>query len=130
MALFDSNEKEVSLGYVGKETAPVVFPVERVVSIRSYFFNGIYYFKPKDIANLMGLKQPSQFTRDLKDYIGEEKVLKGLITRSFRDKDDDERSPFIPAKEIYGFLLDPVCRNQKCDPEMRRKVAETLELYF
>jgi len=129
MGLFGEMENERMIGYIGRGSEPEVFPVERVVRIKAYPCGDKFLFRCKDIANLLGLKQPFQFTADLKSFLGSDHVLSGKDTLDFRDIDDHDRTPFVTADDLYRFLTSSVMR-QKCSEGMKDKVTEGLLRYM
>jgi len=109
MNLFGNNATSMSVeGYVTKKKKPIpaIFPVERVIRMQTFLYQGKYYFRTRDAAALLGLKQPFQFTADCKKHLGEYAILKGDRTKPFRTNDDTDQVTFIEALDLLNYLRD------------------------
>lgn len=130
--LFETNENRNCIeGYVsGKENEqlPDMFPVERIIRVKVYNRLGKPYFRTRDVAALLGLKQQFQFTSDCKEFLGEHCILKGRDTEEFRSAEDSASVTFISATDLLDYLLnDSTHYRQKYIPGMYEKVVLGLQ---
>ena len=78
--------------------------VKRTVSVNAYEFNGKTYFKTREIADLLQIKQPYDFTQNIKKMFPLTGIIKGDDTRLFRKKTDDERETFVEKGVLVSYL--------------------------
>ena len=76
----------------------------RTITVPIFEYNGKYYFRIRDIANLLEVKQLFQFTADIRKEIGENAILKYNETNAFRTKKDLPRTPFISAENLLLYF--------------------------
>lgn len=127
MNLFLSNEEEQAVnGYVSNVSSGY-FPVVREVRIRVFTYNGKAYFRTRDMAALLGIKQPFQFVYRCRQRLGSQAVLKGEDTRPFRPEGDGDSVTYIGAGDLLRFLESPGANNpDSYEPGMYEKVVRAL----
>ena len=77
----------------------------RLVQVKLFEYEGNKYVRMRELAYLLGIKQPFEFTRTIKQH-SESAILKGVTTKDFRDDIDNNTTIFVNLKELYAFLLD------------------------
>lgn len=63
----------------------------------------VTYVRTRDIADALGIKQPFQFTKDIRVRLGDV-VLNGTDTQDFRSPDDNSRTPYVRLSHMIEFL--------------------------
>lgn len=98
-------KENTHIGYIhNNDTKCFIFPVTRPLYITCTQHEGEYYLKTRDVAQLLGIKQPFQFVANIKKILGKESVLNGVKTEEFRGKEDDYRTTFINGKDLLHFF--------------------------
>lgn len=131
MNLFGENLQETTVnGYVtssGQKALPLFFPVVRKITMRMFPHKGKVYFRTRDAAALLGIKQPFQFVANCKSSLGPNTILKGPYTKAFRSPDDSDTVTFIEAHDLLEYLESSNTRYmQKYAYGMYGKVIEAL----
>lgn len=80
------------------------FPVKRVLSIKVYCHMGKRYFRTRDIALLLDIKQPFQFTEYCRKLLGPGSIVKGYRSEAFRLEEDNSKTTFIEMRDLYRYL--------------------------
>ena len=126
--MFGNITENEDVGYVSKfPTGPFTFPVSRPLQINVYPHDGKYYFKTNDVAALLGIKQQFQFTKNIKEMLGTNAILKYKKTEAFRDPADEARTTFIEGKDLYFILVNSDIKfRNRLIPGMYIKVVEAL----
>lgn len=132
--MFDEffSEKE-DVGYVSDTTPkkPFIFPVSRPIQITVFPFGGRYFFKTREVAVLLGIKQPFQFNADIKEMLGKDAILKGHYTELFRNPDDNKRVTFIDGENLLYILENSSVRfKNNMIPTMYVRVVEALRQIY
>ena len=127
-----TKKQDVIDGYIAAaEKAPDIFPATRTITAHAYSFQGVYYFKTRELADLLGMKQPFKFTMMCRKYLGPGAILSGNETKDFRSKNDSARETFISAYDLYQYLLsDKTSSMQSYAAGMYDRVLEVLPLYM
>lgn len=64
-----------------------------------------FYMRTRDLANILYVKNPMEFTKNIKREFGKDSViLKGKRTEKFRKEDDTARTTFVEVKDALLFL--------------------------
>lgn len=105
MLLQNNAEAPCVNGFVENKTEPFMFPVERVIRMKVFPHNGRYYVRTREIADLLGMKQPFQFTADVREFLGEGCILNGDDTKPFREEYDTNRVTFIAINDLLEYLV-------------------------
>lgn len=84
--------------------------VVRTVNPTIYLFRKKHYVKIREIAWLLEIKQQYDFTKSLKEIYGEDKILKGLETQSFRDATDNSKTTFVDLETLQEYFSRPDIR--------------------
>lgn len=80
------------------------FPIKRVLQIRVYCYNEKRYFRTRDVALLLDIKQPFQFTADIRRLLGAGSIVKGYRSEPFRLEEDNSKTTFIEMHDLYRCL--------------------------
>lgn len=102
------------------------FPFSRTVGAKVYTIGDKCYVKTKEIAILLGIKQPFEFARHIKKALDEETVLS--LKRAefiYQDEREEFKSTFIEVKDMIKYLRRKNIPEAKT-PYMER-VIEALE---
>lgn len=127
MILIKEAEGPTVNGYTDKDSSTFMFPVERVIRMKVYRHNGMHYVRTRDAADLLGMKQPFQFTANCREILGEGSILNGEDTESFRGEENSGRVTFIEANDLLNYLLhDGTNYLQTYEKGMYTQVVEAL----
>jgi hypothetical protein len=78
---------------------------KRQLEVNLFEVNGRYYVRTREVAGVLGVKQPFEFTANIKRVLGDKVILSGDKTETFRDTtEDDNRTTFISTKDLFRFL--------------------------
>ena len=106
MELHKETEGTSVTGYTERNNnGTSIFPITRVIEMKVFHHNGKHYVRTRDAADLLGMKQPFQFTAYCREFLGENAILKGNDTESFRDGEDSPRVTFIEISDLLDYLL-------------------------
>lgn len=72
--------------------------------IRIVEHNRINYVRTRDISDVIGVKQPFQFTSDIRQAMGGSVILQGEDSKELRDSTDNARTPYIKVVDMIEFL--------------------------
>lgn len=128
MILMKDTERPVVTGYVDTDNDSFYFPVERIIRMKVYCHNGKHYVRTRDAADLLGMKQPFQFTANCRKVLGEGSILNEEATESFRGEENNGRVTFIEANDLLDYLVkDGTHYLQTYEKGMYTQVVEALE---
>ena len=128
MILMKETEGPVVTGYVDQNNDSFIFPVERVITMKVYCHNGKRYVRTRDAADLLGMKQPFQFTANCRKILGEGSILNEEATETFRGEENNGRVTFIEVNDLYDYLVkDGTHYMQHFEKGMYTQVVEALE---
>lgn len=105
MILKDESDAPCVNGFVDESASSFIFPVERVIRMKVFKYNGRHYVRTREIADLLGMKQPFQFTANVREYLGDGCILNGEDTKPFREECDNNRVTFIEVNDLLDYLL-------------------------
>lgn len=127
---FGESETKCERGYIERQdkSFPELFPVQRSITMRVYVYKDRCYFRTRDVAALLGIKQPFQFTSDCKEILGEASIKKGEDTIHFRLEEDNNKVTFIEASDLQTVLQNERIQEQ-CIPSIYAQVKETLNFF-
>lgn len=131
--MFDETTEKEDVGYVSDNTPrkPFTFPVSRTIQATVFPYDGKYYFKTREVADLLGIKQPFQFNADIKEMLGKNAVLKGHYTEPFRGAADSKRETFIEGEKLLYILENSSVRfTNNMISTMYVKVVEALRRVY
>lgn len=106
-----------------------ILPVQRILTIESFPHSGEIYFRTREVAGVLGIKQPFEFTSDIKALLGVQAIKKGEDTVDFRSIDDSSRTTFVSARDLKIFLESGNLRH-KIIPFQRESLLNILTLYY
>lgn len=66
--------------------------------------NGYIYFRTREVAQVLGVKQQFEFNADIKRALGVNAILKGEDTLGFRKEEDTDRTTFVGIMNLFVFL--------------------------
>lgn len=129
MELHKETEGTSVTGYTERSNnGTSIFPITRVIEMKVFHYNGKHYVRTRDAADLLGMKQPFQFTAYCREFLGENAILKGEDTESFRSAEDSPRVTFIEANDLLNYLLsDTTYYLQTLEKGMCRAVISGLQ---
>lgn len=105
MEMHNENEGYSITGFIEEESHITNFPVVRTIRMKVYSHNGKKYVRTRDAADLLGMKQPFQFTANCRKYLGEGSILNDAKTEAFRSEEDSSRVTFIEISDLLDYLL-------------------------
>lgn len=127
MIMIKENDGPLVNGYTDKDATTFLFPVERVIRMKVYRHNGKHYVRTRDVADLLGMKQPFQFVANCREILGEGSILNAEDTESFRGAENSGRVTFIEANDLLDYLLgDGTNYLQTYEKGMYTQVVEAL----
>lgn len=85
-------------------TGVITLPIRITKTIRVVEHEGRKYVRTRDIADVLEVKQPFEFTRNIKEVLGDSAVLKGKQTEGFRTSEDNPRTTYIEVMPMVRFL--------------------------
>ena len=65
---------------------------------------GTPYLKVRDVAAVLGIKQPFEFTADIKKKHGPDSIKTGYDLPHLLNTDDTKRATYVSFKDLYDFL--------------------------
>lgn len=86
-------------------TPPAVMRTKRELCVTAYPYQGTYYFKIREIADVLAVKQPFQFTFNIRKALGNGAIRKGEDTQEIRKESDHPMTPFISVDDIIRFMV-------------------------
>ena len=93
-----------------------VLPLVRTIHLSVYERNGKFYVNTRNISDLLGIKQPYDFTADLKRNLGPENILKGETAKFIYENDKTcERKTYIEIKQLLIYLQGDNSYNNKME---------------
>jgi hypothetical protein len=99
------NEKTED-GFVQEATVPNEFPVTRTIRPSVMPWHGRYYMRTRELADVLGLSQPFQFTKDIRKTYGEHMIIAGAKAKFLRTGDDNSKTTFIAVDDAYHVLTE------------------------
>lgn len=65
-----------------------------------------YFVRTREVAGVLGVKQPFEFCSNVRKVLGDKAILTGERTEAFRnEKEDEARTTFINIRDLYTFLV-------------------------
>lgn len=86
------------------ETKQYRLPVMVEHRIRIVEHERMSYVRTRDISDILGIKQPFQFTKDIREAMGGYVILQGEDTKELRDATDNTRTPYIKVADMIEYL--------------------------
>ncbi len=127
MIYMEETQKHVVNGFIDRQQN-YIFPVERTIRMKVYCHNGKQYVRTRDAADLLGMKQPFQFTANCRQLMGEGSILNEEKTEAFRGKEDSGRVTFIEINDLLDYLIkDGTHYMQRYEKGMYSKVVKALQ---
>lgn len=77
----------------------------RTIYVNTFSYEDKVFARVRDLAYLLGLKQPFEFTQTLRKY-SDTIVVSGEYTRAFRGTEDSDRVVFVNLRELLSFLIE------------------------
>lgn len=81
-----------------------ILPIIVKHNVRVVEHEFISYVRTRDIADALGVKQPFEFTSDIRKSLGGHSVLSGEDTRAFRHEEDNSRTTYTKVLDMIQFL--------------------------
>lgn len=64
----------------------------------------VSYVRTRDVSDALGIKQPFQFTKDIREAMGGHVILQGEDIKDLRDATDNARTPYIKVVDMIEYL--------------------------
>lgn len=109
-------------------TKVVQLPIIVTHNVKVVEYENISYVRTRDIADALGIKQPFEFTSDIRKVLGGHTVLSGEDTKEFRGGTDNSRTPYVKVSDMIEFLERGVL-NHKTNGT-RKNVITVLQAYM
>lgn len=109
-------------------TKVVQLPIIVTHNVKVVEYENISYVRTRDIADALGIKQPFEFTSDIRKVLGGHTVLSGEDTKEFRGGTDNSRTPYVKVSDMIEFLERGVL-NHKTNGT-RKNVIAVLQAYM
>lgn len=106
----------------------VQLPIIVTHNVKVVEHENISYVRTRDIADALGVKQPFEFTSNIRETLGGHTVLNGEDTKDFRSGDDNARTPFIKVSDMISFLEQGVLKHKTNGT--RQNVIAVLQAYM
>ncbi len=103
-------------------------PIIVTYNVKVVEYNGTSYVRTRDISDALGIKQPFEFTRDIRKVLGADSVLSGEDTKDFRSGTDNARTPYVSVIDMLEFLEQGILKHKTNG--MLDNVKSTLEYYL
>lgn len=103
-------------------------PIIVTYNVKVVEYNGVSYVRTRDISDALGIKQPFEFTRDIRKVLGVDSILSGEDTKDFRLGTDNARTPYVSVIDMLEFLEQGVLKHKTNG--MLDDVKSTLEYYL
>lgn len=88
-----------------KMVSSYLLNVKMVNRLEAKVYDGVTYVRTKDVANVIGIKQPFEFNKQIRESLGIEAILKGDRTIKFRTAGlDTNRTTFISVDNLIKFF--------------------------
>lgn len=81
-----------------------VLLTRRTITATIFSHEGEIYFRTREIAGILGLKQPFEFTAHIRRTLGDDVIKTGHFTEPFRSEDDKSSTTFVSSKDLKKFL--------------------------
>ena len=104
--------------------------VVRKIEIPVYNDVRNYYVKTRDVAMVLGVKQPFEFTAGIKKLLGNEAILKGEKTEAFRLSEDSSRTTFVSCNSLFEYLNNPSAKVNKMIPSKKDDLLDELSNFL
>ena len=79
-------------------------PIIVTHNVKVVTYNHVSYVRTRDIADALGIKQPFEFTSNIRKIMGGHVVLSGEDTKEFRCEEDNTRTPYVRVSDMIDFL--------------------------
>ena len=86
------------------ETKQYRLPVMVEHRIRIVEHERVNYVRTRDVSDALGIKQPFQFTKDIREAMGGHVILQGEDIKELRDATDNARTPYIRVVDMIEYL--------------------------
>lgn len=107
-----------------------VLSTKRTITVEVFPYEGDVYFRTREIAWVLGVKQPFELTSDIKKVLGVKAIKKGTETEGFRNEiEDDSRTTFISATNLKRFLLGNSGIKHKMSSLHKKELLKELSCY-
>lgn len=85
-----------------------------------------YYLKIRDVAAVLGIKQPFEFASDIKEKMGKDVVKDGHALPNLLATDDTKRATYISIEDLYNYLT--INTNWRQKMNLKKRLELVLEL--
>ncbi len=128
MVILESTNKQgLKQGGV-KMTTISMLSITVTHTVRIVTHKGVGYVRTRDISDVLGIKQPFEFTKDIREALGDEAVLSRDLTQEFRSGEDNARTPYVRVRTMIE-VLDKHLYNHKTNGNTQ-EVIKLLQQYL
>ena len=106
----------------------IQLPIVVTHNVKVVEHNNTSYVRTRDIADALGVKQPFEFTSDIRKSLGGHVVLSGEDTKDFRGGTDNTRTPYMKVSDMIEFLERGVMHHKTNGT--RKDVINVLQSYL
>ena len=115
-----------ALGFVQEGMPPSGFCVKRTATARPVWGRGAWYFRVRELADVLGMHQPQRLAAAVRSCGGN--VVSGRMAEELRDGDDAPRAAFVSAGDAL-CALDVTFGLGRLDTGMVQPVRDALAAY-
>ena len=106
----------------------VQLPIVVTHNVKVVEHENISYVRTRDIADALGVKQPFEFTSDIRETLGGQVVLNGEDTKDFRSGTDNARTPYVKVSDMIKFIEQGIINHRTNGT--RKDVIAVLQTYM
>lgn len=106
----------------------IQLPIVVTHNVKVVEYKNVAYVRTRDIADALGVKQPFEFTSDIRKSLGGHVVLSGEDTKEFRGGTDNTRTPYIKVSDMIEFLERGIMKHKTNGT--RQEVLNVLQAYM
>lgn len=99
--------------------------ITRTVKAEILTHNNINYVRTREIADILGVKQPFEFTHHIEEELGPVTVRQA----PFATKQDSSRTVFISVNNMLAYMECKTAREHKVADDRWYKMMKSLEEY-
>lgn len=99
--------------------------ITRTVKAEILTYNNTNYVRTREIADILGVKQPFEFTHHIEEELGPVTVRKA----PFASKTDSSRTVFVSVNNMLAYMERKTAREHKVSDDRWYKMMNSLEKY-
>lgn len=106
----------------------IQLPIVVTHNVKVVEYSKVSYVRTRDIADALGVKQPFEFTSNIRESLGGHVILSGEDTKEFRGGTDNTRTPYIKVVDMIEFLERGVLKHKTNGT--RKDIINVLQTYM